>query len=52
MDPKAMQDIMAGMMSGGGGGPKGGALGGMDEYGMKNMMEMMGKVEKDPELKK
>jgi hypothetical protein len=50
MDPKIMMEMMAGMGKGGkSGGPD---LTGVDAYGMKNMMEMMEKVEKDPELKK
>ena len=49
MDPKAMMDLMQGFGKGGKTGPE---LSSFDEYGLKNMMDMMKQVEKDPELKR
>lgn len=44
-----MMDLMQGLGKGGKAGPE---LSSFDEYGLKNMMEMMKQVEKDPELKR
>jgi hypothetical protein len=38
MDPKAMMDLMQGLGKGGKAGPE---LSGLDQYGLKNMMDMM-----------
>ena len=43
MDPKLMMEIMSGQID---------KKGPVDAYGMKNMMEMLNQVEKDPELKR
>lgn len=44
-----MMDLMQGLGKGGKAGPE---LSSFDEYGLKNMMDMMKQVEKDPELKR
>ncbi len=44
-----MMDLMQGLSKGGKSGPE---LSSFDEFGMKNMMEMMQQVDKDPEMKR